>query len=121
MLLLNSMSGQVDTKQKQLLGSLGAVEKLVKRITEKFNQGVCDAVMELGWSALWNVTDEVPKNCEIFVTCGGIDLFLRCKERFLENSELVRNMVRTLGNLAETQTMRSFLMTKEILQNLNTY
>ena len=46
MLLLNSMSGQVDTKQKQLLGSLGAVEKLVKRITEKFNQGVCDAVME---------------------------------------------------------------------------
>ena len=52
MLRLNSMSGQVDTKQKQLLGSLGAVEKPVKRITEKFNQGVCDAVMELGWSAL---------------------------------------------------------------------
>ena len=48
MLLLNSMSGQVDTKQKQLLDSLGAVEKLMKRITEKFNQGVCDAVMELG-------------------------------------------------------------------------
>ena len=120
MLLLNSMSGQVDTKQKQLLGSLGAVEKLVKRITEKFNQGVCDAVMELGWSALWNVTDEVPKNCEIFVTCGGINLFLRRKERFLESSKLVRNMVRTLGDLAETQTMRSVLMTKEILQNLNT-
>ena len=48
MLLLNSMSGQVDTKQKQLLGSLGAVEKPVKRITERSNQGVCDAVMELG-------------------------------------------------------------------------
>ena len=48
MLLLNSLSGQVDIKQKQLLGILGAVEKLMKRITEKFNQGVCDAVMELG-------------------------------------------------------------------------
>ena len=67
------------------------------------------------------MTDEVPKNCEMFVTCGGIDIFLKCKERFLENSELVRNMVRTLGNLADTQIMRSFLMTKEILQNLNTY
>ena len=42
---------KVDTKQKQLqliVGSLGAVEKLVKRITEKFNQGICNAVMELG-------------------------------------------------------------------------
>ena len=48
MLRLNSMSEQVDTKQKQLLGSLGAVEKLMKRITEKFNQRVCNAVMELG-------------------------------------------------------------------------
>ena len=67
------------------------------------------------------MTDEVPKSCEIFVTCGGIDLFLTCKERFLENSELVRNMVGVLGNLAEIQTMRSFLMTKEVLQNLNTY
>ena len=67
------------------------------------------------------MADEVPKNCEIFVACGGINLFLRRKERFLENSELVRNMVGMLGNLAETQTMRSFLMTKEILQNLNTY
>ena len=67
---------------------------------------------------MWNVTDEVPKNCEIFVTCRGIDLFLKCKERLLENSELVRNMVGVLGNLAETQTMRSLLMTKEILQEL---
>ena len=65
---------------------------------------------------MWNVTDEVPKNCEMFVTCGGIDIFLKCKR----GSELVRNMVRTLGKLAETQTMRSVLMTKEILQNLNT-
>ena len=64
------------------------------------------------------MTDEVPKNCEIFVTCGGIDLFLKCKGRLLENSELVRNMVGVLGNLAETQTMRSLLMTKEIIQEL---
>ena len=86
MLHLNSMSGQVDTKQKQLLGSLGAVEKPVKRITEKFNQGVCDAVMELGWSALWNVADEVPKNCEIFVACGGINLFLNARRGSLKAS-----------------------------------
>ena len=24
----------------------------------------------------------MPKNCEMFVTCGGIDIFLKCKERF---------------------------------------
>ena len=31
---------------------------------------------------MWNVTDEVPKNSEMFVTCGGIDIFLKCKKRF---------------------------------------
>ena len=40
MLLLNSMAGQVEDKQKQLLGSMGAVEKLLSRITEKLEQGV---------------------------------------------------------------------------------
>jgi len=116
MLLLNSMAGQVEDKQKQLLGSMGAVEKLLSRITEKLEQGVCDAVMEFGWSAIWNITDSVTDNCQVFVNNGGIQLFMRCKERFLGNLELMRNMVGVLGNVAETPSLRNNLMTKDIME-----
>ena len=40
---------------------------------------VCDDVMETAWSAMWNVTDETPVNCERFLNAGGMFLFLKCK------------------------------------------
>ena len=80
-----------------LVGSLGAMEKMLHIITDRFQQGVskklirmskidiqnlfkvCDDVMETAWSAMWNVTDETPINCERFLNGGGMYLFLKCK------------------------------------------
>ena len=77
--LLNSLACQVDGEQKVLVGSLGAVEKMLHIITEKLEQGNCDDVMETAWSTMWNVTDETPVNCERFLADGGMMLFLKCK------------------------------------------
>jgi len=38
----------------------------------------CDQVMEFSWSALWNITDETPDNCQMFLECNGMKLFLDC-------------------------------------------
>lgn len=38
----------------------------------------CDQVMEFSWSALWNITDETPDNCEMFLNYSGMKLFLEC-------------------------------------------
>lgn len=38
----------------------------------------CDQVMEFSWSALWNITDETPDNCEMFLSFNGMKLFLDC-------------------------------------------
>lgn len=40
----------------------------------------CDQVMEFSWSALWNITDETPDNCQMFLNCHGMSLFLECLE-----------------------------------------
>lgn len=40
----------------------------------------CDQVMEFSWSALWNITDETPDNCQMFLNCQGMSLFLECLE-----------------------------------------
>ena len=65
---------------------------------------------------MWNVTDEVPKNCEIFVTCGGINLFLRRKKRFLESSELVKYVedVGKFGNEECSDDKRNFTKPEHI-------
>lgn len=36
--------------------------------------------MEFSWSALWNITDETPDNCQMFLNCHGMRLFLECLE-----------------------------------------
>ena len=99
--LLNNLACQVDTELKMLVGSMGAVEKMLRIISEKLEEGSCDYVMENVWSTMWNVTDETPINCKRFLDGGGMDLFLNCKERFPNKNDLLRNMMGLLGNVAE--------------------
>ena len=110
---------QVDGQQKMLVGRLGSVEKMLQIITEKLQQGVCDDVMETAWSTMWNVTDETPVNCERFLDAGGMFLFLKCKRRFPEKADLLRNMMGLLGNVAEVEELRPKLMTKEFVEEFD--
>jgi len=117
--LLNSLACQVDGQQKMLVGHLGAVEKMLDIITDKLQQGNCDDVMETAWSTMWNVTDETPSNCMRFLNSGGMFLFLKCKRRFPEKADLLRNMMGLLGNVAEVPQLRSRLMTKEFVEEFD--
>ena len=77
--LLNNLACQVDTDLKVLLSRMGAVETILQLIYEKLKLVHSDYVMETAWSALWNVTDESPVNCERFLTSDGLTLFIKCK------------------------------------------
>lgn len=54
--LLNSMACHVDGQQKVLVGQLNAIEVILAQIQRKHHANVCDDVMEVGWSFLWNIT-----------------------------------------------------------------
>lgn len=117
--LLNSLACQVDGQQKRLVGRLGAIEKMLLIIAEKLAAGICDDVMETAWSTMWNVTDETPANCERFLNGNGMQLFLRCKEKFPDKQDLLRNMMGLLGNVAEVPVLRHKLMTKEFVDEFS--
>lgn len=119
MFLLNSLACQVEGEQRELVGRLGAIEKLLNIIKEKLRLGNCDDVMETAWSAMWNVTDETPSNCERFLNGNGMNLFLKCKEQFPDHTDLLRNMLGLLGNVAEVPHLRSKLMTSEIVDEFS--
>eukprot|EP00092_Neocalanus_flemingeri_P107396 GFUD01137841.1.p1 GENE.GFUD01137841.1~~GFUD01137841.1.p1 ORF type:complete len:763 (+),score=248.66 GFUD01137841.1:337-2625(+) len=113
--LLYNLSRQADVQQEMLMSSLGVMEKMLLIITDKLQQGVCDEVMEHAWATMWSLA-VVTDNCERFLTGGGLNLFLQCKDRFPDEAELLRNMMRMLGNIAYYPSLRHKLMTKEFVE-----
>ncbi|MEQ2205821.1 Protein zer-1, partial [Xenoophorus captivus] len=101
------------------------------RQDESIQRIACDQVMEFSWSALWNITDETPDNCQMFLTCRGMSLFLECLEvrlslhvlmvklmalqEFPDKQELHRNMLGLLGNVAEVKSLRPQLLTPQFI------
>lgn len=76
--LLNSLACQVDGQQKVKLGELGVIDKMIWLIKERLDQSICDDVLEVAWSTMWNVTDETPLNCKKFLENKGMKHFLAC-------------------------------------------
>ncbi|VDL62669.1 unnamed protein product [Nippostrongylus brasiliensis] len=114
--LLNSMACHVEGDQKVQVGSFGAIEMILDQIRRKLATNMCDDVMEVGWSFLWNITDETPVNCERFLKADGLLLFHKCFDAFRNERELVRNMMGLIGNIAEVDGLRSQLMNDDYVK-----
>lgn len=113
--LCNALVCQVDNDHKEAVGKMGFVVTMLKLIQKKLLDKTCDQVMEFSWSALWNITDETPDNCEMFLNFNGMKLFLDCLKEFPEKQELHRNMLGLLGNVAEVKGLRPQLMTSQFI------
>ncbi|KAI5735659.1 hypothetical protein M8J77_021082 [Diaphorina citri] len=114
--LLNSLACQVDNAHKILLGRLGVIKKMLRLIKDRIEKQRCDDILEVAWSAMWNVTDETAINCARFLNNGGMELFLNCLQYFPEKDELLRNMMGLLGNVAEVKSLRPKLMTSKFIE-----
>uniref|UniRef100_A0A8C7U5B6 Protein zer-1 homolog n=1 Tax=Oncorhynchus mykiss TaxID=8022 RepID=A0A8C7U5B6_ONCMY len=106
--LCNALVCQVDNHHKEAVGKMGFVKVGETAI-------LCDQVMEFSWSALWNITDETPDNCQMFLNCRGMSLFLDCLKEFPDKQELHRNMLGLLGNVAEVRALRPQLLTPQFI------
>ncbi|ESO12948.1 hypothetical protein HELRODRAFT_105637 [Helobdella robusta] len=113
--LINSMACQVDNEEKMMLGELGSFEIILELIEKKQEENVCDEVMEVSWSFMWNATDESPSNCQKFIENSGLVIFIKCLEKFRDKDELLRNMMGLLGNVAEVDFLRAYLIQEKFI------
>uniref|UniRef100_A0A665WV29 Protein zer-1 homolog n=1 Tax=Echeneis naucrates TaxID=173247 RepID=A0A665WV29_ECHNA len=113
--LCNALVCQVDNYHKEAVGKMGFVKTMLHLIQKKLQDRMCDQVMEFSWSALWNITDETPDNCQMFLNCHGMSLFLECLQEFPDKQELHRNMLGLLGNVAEVKALRPQLVTPQFI------
>ena len=68
-------------------------------ITQRLEFDSVDDSLKGCWSCLWNVTDEAPANSERFIRHNGVDLFLKCLNKFPEDTELKRNIMGLVGKI----------------------
>uniref|UniRef100_A0A674EKY4 Protein zer-1 homolog n=1 Tax=Salmo trutta TaxID=8032 RepID=A0A674EKY4_SALTR len=108
--LCNALVCQVDNHHKEAVGKMGFVKTMLNLIQKKLQDRMCDQVMEFSWSALWNITDETPDNCQMILFCQGMLGF-----EFPDKQELHRNMLGLLGNVAEVRGLRPQLLTPQFI------
>lgn len=115
-MLFNAIVCQNAGNQKKEVGLRGAIQTVMQVIREKVDGREVDSLLDTCWSSLWNITDETPENCQDFLNNGGMELFVDCIKYFPDSLELRRNMMGLMGNVAEVQALRPYLMTEEYIR-----
>lgn len=113
--LLNRLACLVSGREKRLLGSLGCIQTMLKLIRIRVIVTICDDVLDVAWSTIWNITDETPVNCERFLNGDGMSLFRECIKQFSHREELLKNMMGLFGNIAEVPHLRVHLTQQQYI------
>ena len=103
--MLNSLVCHIIGDVKRVVG-VKIIDSMLKIVRIKLAMGLCDEMLEVAWSVMWNVTDETEENSERFLDQSGMELFLECKRKFSEKLDLLKNMMGLLGNVAEVKSCR---------------
>lgn len=116
------LAAKISTSETSSLGAKPQyMERLLKIVQSKLYVGEVDIMMKFTLSALWNLTDESPKTCSVFLSMGGMDLFLHVLELFLGESAVETKVLGLVNNIAEVPQLRRDLLTDNfvgILRNL---
>ncbi|OQR66240.1 protein zyg-11B-like [Tropilaelaps mercedesae] len=99
--------------------SLGAepmyMKRLLRIVKAKITEGAVDIMMKFTLSALWNLTDESPRTCSVFLSLGGMDLFMKVLAKFHDDGSVETKVLGLLNNIAEVAALRRDLMKDEFL------
>lgn len=104
-------AAKISTQETSELGSHSDyMKKLLSIVRGRMEETVIDITMKFTLSALWNLTDESPKTCSVFLNEGGMELFLNVLEAFPGEQSIETKILGLLNNIAEVQHLRSHLM-----------
>jgi len=118
------LAAKITTKETSKLGSTAKyMKKLLQIVRTKTDAGIDLnnnewVTMKFTLSALWNLTDESPDTCRVFLDEGGMELFLRVIQTYPSKIEIETKVLGLLNNIAEVKDLRSYIMDSRLIQEL---
>lgn len=115
------LAAKISTEETSKLGGTHLyMQKMLRLVRMKMEQPVIDITLKFTLSALWNLTDESPATCNVFLSERGLELFMRALEVVKSLQPDVRVQVETkilglLNNIAEVKKLRYALMEEDFI------
>lgn len=115
------LAAKISTDQTSSLGAKPRyMRKMLQLVKSKVESNAIDITLKFTLSALWNLTDESPATCHVFLHEGGLELFMTILQTVSTMEVDVRTQVETkilglLNNIAEVPTLREYLMRDDFL------
>ncbi|XP_065220691.1 protein zyg-11 homolog B-like [Planococcus citri] len=107
---------RISTDQMNELGSEKRyMQKLLALVKRKLDIIAADPTLGYALSTLWNITDESPQTCTVFLEQGGLELFTKMLDEYVDCDPVLTKILGLLNNIAEFADLRSCLMTFEVI------
>ncbi|KAK6621766.1 hypothetical protein RUM44_001573 [Polyplax serrata] len=105
------LAAKICTNETHLLGAQPVfMRKLLEIVRNKVETQCVDITIKFTLSALWNLTDESPLTCKVFLEEGGMALFLSVLEVFAGECAVETKVLGLINNIAEVAELRRQLM-----------
>ncbi|XP_038068672.1 protein zyg-11 homolog B-like [Patiria miniata] len=114
------LAAKISTEQTTLLGTKRNMQKLLQIVKQKSDLLSVDITLKFTLSALWNLTDESPSTCAIFLNEGGLDLFIHILEIFPDQATLQTKVLGLINNIAEVKGQRNALLRGDFIEHCRT-
>ncbi|XP_033636563.1 protein zyg-11 homolog B-like isoform X2 [Asterias rubens] len=114
------LAAKISTEQTTLLGTKRNMQKLLQIVKMKADSLSVDITLKFTLSALWNLTDESPSTCAIFLNEGGLDLFIDILQIFPEQATLQTKVLGLINNIAEVRELRGTLLRSDFIGHCRT-
>jgi len=113
------LAAKISTEQTSELGSHASyMKKLLSIVRTRMQENHLDITLKFTLSALWNLTDESPKTCKVFLDEEGMELFLDVLHAFPNEPAIETKVLGLLNNIAEVSWLRTSLLVDPFLQVL---
>ncbi|GFT51966.1 protein zyg-11 homolog [Nephila pilipes] len=116
------LAARISTVETSNLGAkTDYMNRLLDIVKTKKEQGDIDIMMKFTLSALWNLTDESPKTCGVFLHLGGLQLFHSVLVKFAGESAVETKVLGLMNNIAEVSHLREHLMKDNFITALRSF
>ncbi|XP_055956533.1 protein zyg-11 homolog B isoform X1 [Patella vulgata] len=119
------LAAKISTEETSVLGAKSRyMKKLLGLVKQKVDNQLIDITLKFTLSALWNLTDESPPTCRVFLSEKGLELFMTTLQVVgnLETENRVQVETKILGllnNIAEVKELRKALMREDFIMLAN--